>query len=334
VIRDHLRRKTLRFALATGVAIVGFAASAADTSVQPYPSRPVKLIVPQPAGAQNDVLGRLLADRLSELWGQPAVVENHGGAGGTIGAEFAAKAPADGYTVLVGGLNNLAVAKTLVRDLPYDAMRDFVPVGGIARVPYALAVHRRVPASTLRELVAYARAHPGQLTYGSGGNGSMSNLGGELLKAMAGLEIVHVPYRGSAPAVKALVTGEVDIMFTDLALLAPHAKTGTLRLIAVAGATRASGAPELPTVAEEGLPGFAIAPWYGVVVPAGTPPDVVAKLADSVHDAVRAPEIQDRLKQLGYEPMLDTPSQFGALIRSETEKYGALIRRAGIHTEP
>jgi tripartite-type tricarboxylate transporter receptor subunit TctC len=333
-MRERLRHRAFRFAIACGLVIAGTTAQAGDVADTSYPSRPVKLIVPQPAGAQNDVLGRLLADRLTELWGQPAVVENHGGAGGTIGAALAAKAPADGYTVLIGGLNNLAVATSLVKELSYDAVRDFVPVGGVARVPYALALHRSVSATTLPELIAYARAHPGKLTYGSGGNGSMSNLGAELLKAMAGLEIVHVPYRGSAPAIKALLAGEIDMMFADLALLAPHARAGMVRLIAAAGAARASAAPELPTVAEQGLGGFAIAPWYGVVLPAGTPSEVVAKLAEGVHDAVRTPQVRQRLDQLGYEPILDTPPQFGALIRSETEKYAELIRRAGIRGEP
>ncbi len=203
----------------------------------------------QAPGAQTDVLARLLGDRLTELWKAPAVVEYHGGAGGTIGADLVAKAPADGYTVLIGGLNNLAVAAALVKDLRYDPSRDFAPVGGMARVPYALAVNRRVPATTLPELIAYAQAHPGRLTYGSGGNGSMSSLGAELLKSMAGLDIVHVPYRGSAPS-------------------------------------------------------------------------------------IQAPEIAPRLEQLGYEPMLDTPAQFGALIRTETEKYTSLIKRAGIRGEP
>jgi tripartite-type tricarboxylate transporter receptor subunit TctC len=303
-------------------------------SADPYPSRPVKLIVPQAPGAQNDVLGRILGDHLTEMWKEAVVVENHGGVGGTIGAELAAKASADGYTVLVGGLNNLVVAPALMSDLRYDPTRDFVPVGGIARVPFALAVNSRVPAKTLAELIAYARANPGRLTYASAGAGSMSNLGGELLKSMAGLEVVHVPYRGSAPGVKALVSGEVDLMFSDVSLLVQQAKGGSVRLLAAAGATRATAAPELATLVEQGLPGFAIEPWYGVVVPAGTPPDVIAKLAEGIHATLSAPEIRQRMERLGYEPMTDTPAQFGVLIRDETARYAALIKRAGIHGEP
>jgi tripartite-type tricarboxylate transporter receptor subunit TctC len=301
---------------------------------EPYPSKPVKFIIPQAPGAQNDVLGRMLAERLAELWKEAVVVENHGGVGGTLGADLVAKAPADGYTVLVGGLNNLAVAPALVSDLRYDAIRDFAPIGGVARVPYGLAVSSKLPVKTLAELIAYARANPGRLSYASGGAGSMSNLGGELFKSMAGLDIVHVPYRGSAPGIKALVSGEVDLMFSDLSQLAQHAKAGSVRLLAAAGAARGAVAPELATLAEQGLPGFAIEPWYGVVVPAGTPPDAIAKLADGLHETLQAPDIRQRLQRLGYEPMTDTPAQFGALIREETGKYAALIKRAGIHGEP
>jgi tripartite-type tricarboxylate transporter receptor subunit TctC len=303
-------------------------------AVDAYPEKAIKLIVPQPPGAQNDVLGRMLGEHLTELWKESVVVENHGGAGGTIGADLAAKAPPDGYTVLVGGLNNLAVAPALVKELRYDPIRDFSPVGGLARVPYGLAINPNVPASTLGELIAYARTHPGRLTYGSGGVGSMSNLGAELMKSMAGLDIVHVPYRGSAPSIKALVSGEIDMMFADLSLLAPHAKAGALRLVGAAGSVRTSAAPDLPTLAEQGLSGFAIEPWYGVVAPAGTPARVIAKLAEGLHETLRTPEVRQRLQQLGYDPILDTPAQFGALIRSETKKYAAVIKRSGIHGEP
>jgi tripartite-type tricarboxylate transporter receptor subunit TctC len=326
--------KKVRFALLAALAAGGLALPAIPVQAQPYPSRPVRLIVPQAAGAQNDVLARLLGERLTAFWKEAAVVENHGGVGGTIGADLVAKAPADGYTVLVGGLNNLVVAPALTSDLRYDPIRDFAPVGGLARVPYALAVNRRVPANTLAELVAYARANPGRLSYGSAGNGSMSNLGAELLKSMAGLDIVHVPYRGSAPAIKALVSGEVDMIFSDLSQLAQQAKAGSVRLLAAAGTARVATAPELPTVAEQGFPEFGIEPWYGVVVPAGTAPEIVSKLADGLHETLNAPEIQQRLQQLGYEAMRDTPEQFGALIRDETRKYATLIKRAGIHGEP
>src|SRR6266567_3100972 len=324
----------LQLAVLAMLFIGSFTLSPGDAVAEPYPSKPIKLVVAQPPGGQTDVIVRLLGDRLSELWKTPTVVEYHGGAGGTIGADLVAKAPADGYTLLAGGLSNLAIAAALVKDLRYDPIRDFAPVGGMARVPYALAVNRSVPATTLPELIAYARAHPGRLTYGSGGIASSSSLGAEMLKSMAEIDIVHVAYRGTAPSIQALVSGEVDMMFADLSLLAPHAKGGTLRLIAAAGAKRATAAPELPTVVEQGVPGFAIEPWYGVVAPVGTPPDVLAKLAEGLHETVRTREIVQRLEQLGYEPMMDTPTQFGAFIRSEAEKYAALIKRAGIIGAP
>jgi tripartite-type tricarboxylate transporter receptor subunit TctC len=325
-----MRDIALLCALAIGLPVP----HAGAATVEPYPSRAIKVIVPQPPGAQSDVLGRMLADSLTELWKESVFVENHGGAGGTIGTDLAAKAPADGYTVLVTGLNILAIAPALIKDLRYDPVRDFTPIGGFVRVPYALAVNRKVPASTLAELISYARAHPGQLTYGSGGAGSTSQLGAELMKSMAGIDVVHVPYRGSAPSIKALVSGEIDMMFADLSLLAPHAEAGTLRLLAAAGNERAAAAPDLPTLGEQGLPGFAIEPWYGLVVPVGTPAEVVAKLADGLRRTLVKPELQQHLQQLGYSPMSGTPAEFDALIRSEIEKYSQLIERAGIRGEP
>jgi tripartite-type tricarboxylate transporter receptor subunit TctC len=297
---------------------------------QLYPTRAVKLVVAQAPGAHNDVIARLFGQALADLWKQPVVVENHGGAGGTIGASLVAKAPADGYTLLIGGENNLALAPILVTNLPYDPIKDFIPIARLARVPYALAVNARIPARSLPELVAYARAHPGALTYGSGGTGSMSSLGAELLKSAENLDIIHIPYRGSAPAVMALVGGQVDMVITDLSLLAQHEKTGALRLLAAAGAKRAPAAPDLPTIAEQGVAGFALDPWYGVVAPAGTPPDVVATLVSALSEVVRKPETRQSLEQLGYEPIVETPAQFAVAIRADIEKYSNLLKRAGI----
>ena len=301
---------------------------------QPYPTKPIKLIVPQAPGGQMDVIARILGQRVSEMWNQQVVIENHGGAGGTIGADLVAKAPADGYTLLLGGLNNLVLAVALIKDLRYDPTKDFVSIGGLAYVPYALAVHPSVPATTVSELVAYAKAFPGRLTYGSSGIGSTSSLAAELLKSKTGVNIVHVPYKGSAPAVQALVRGDVDIMFADLSLLAPHARVGALRLVAAAGAQRAPAAPELATVAEEGVAGFAIEPWYGLLAPAGTPPEALAKLRSGLSQVVRRSEVRRRFEQLGYELIVDTPAQLGELIRSDIEKYSAVIKAAGIKVDP
>jgi len=301
---------------------------------QPYPSRPIKLVVALSPGGTSDVIARIFAAALSDIVKAPVVVENHAGAGGTIGANLAAKAPADGYTLLVGGALNLALAPALFIRLPYDPEKDFAPIGGIARVPYAFAVRSGVPASTLPELIAYARANPGRLSYGSSGVGSNSSLAVELLKATAGVDILHVPYKGSAPAVTALVAGQTDIVCVDLALLVPHVKAGTLRLVAAAGAKRSAMAPDLPTAAEQGLSGLVLEPWYGLVAPVAIPAEVRAKLVAALNQAVRSPELRQRFEQQGYEVIVDTPESFSALIRSEIGKYAQLIQTAGIAREP
>jgi tripartite-type tricarboxylate transporter receptor subunit TctC len=207
-------------------------------------------------------------------------------------------------------------------------MRDFVPIGGAAIVPYALAVRPSVPATTVSELVAYARAHPGRLTYGSSGMGSVSSLAVEWVKSASGVDIVHVPYRGTALAVMALLSGEIDLVVTDLSLLTPHVKAGTLRLLAAAGARRASAVPGLPTFAEQGIPGFAIEAWYGIVALAGTPPEIVAKLSNGLSQALQAPEVRPRFEEFGYEPIVDTPAQFGGRIRADIERLQSVVCRA------
>jgi tripartite-type tricarboxylate transporter receptor subunit TctC len=280
------------------------------------------------------VIARIFADALSDIVKAPVVVENHAGAGGTIGANLVAKAPADGYTLLVGGALNLALAPALVSNLPYAPEKDFAPIGGLAHVPYAFAVRSDVPASTLPELVAYARANPGRLSYGSSGVGSNSSLAVELLKATAGVDILHVPYKGSAPAVTAVVAGQTDIVCVDLALLLPHVKAGTLRLVAAAGAKRSAMAPDLPTATEQGLSGLVLEPWYGLVAPVAIAAEVRAKLVAALNQAVRSPELRQRFEQQGYELIVDTPESFSALIRSEIGKYARLIQTAGIAREP
>ena len=295
-----------------------------------YPERPVKLVVAQAAGGQTDVIARMLAQRLSEILKQPVVVENRGGIGGTIGADYVSKAPADGYTLLVGGPSNLAIAVALYKSLPYDPVKDFIPIGRVARVPYALAVIAKLPVRTLAELVSYARAHPGRLTYASGGDGSNSSLAAELFKSMAGIDIVQIPYKGSAPGLADLVGGQVDIMFADLAQILPHARAGTLRVLATAGDRRATSLPDLPTMAEQGFPGFAVEPWYGLLAPAGAPPAAIGKLDEALAQVMRSDEFRQRLLQHGYEPIDDATAILGALIRSDIAKYSTLVRNAGI----
>ena len=322
------------FGLVSALLCVFVVCGTDDVIAQHYPSKPIKLVVALAPGGQNDVIARTFADALAEIVKQPVVVENHAGAGGTIGANLVAKAPPDGYTLLVGGAFNLTLAPALISKLSYDPAKDLEPLGGLARVPYAFAVRSAVPARSLPELIAYARANPGRLSYGSSGTGSMSSLAIELLKSAAGLDILHVPYKGSAPAVTALVAGQIDIVCMDLALLVQHAKAGTLRLLAAAGAKRPSMAADLPTAAERGLPELVLEPWYGVVAPAGIPVEVREKLAAALNQAVRNPELRQRFEQQGYEVIVDTPEAFGALIRSETEKFARLIETTRIPREP
>jgi tripartite-type tricarboxylate transporter receptor subunit TctC len=317
------------------IAVIALALVAANAgSAEPFPSRSIKLVIPQPPGGHSDVIGRTLGPKLAEILQQPVVIDNRAGAGGTIGAELVARSAPDGHTLLLGGSNNLSIAVALLTEVRYDPLRDFVPIGGVANVPYALAVRSSLPLNTLAELLAHARAHPGQLNYGSSGVGSTSNLAVEWIKSAAGVNLVHVPYRVTAQAVLALLASEVDVVVSDLSLLAPHAKAGTLRILAVAGAKRAASALEIPTVAEQGVPGFAIDAWYGIVVPAATPANVVTRLSVALREALQSPEVQQRFEELGYETIVDTPAQFGAFIRADIERYANVIKRTGLRAQP
>ena len=317
------------------VAVIGLALfAAAAGAAEPFPSRPIKLVIPQPPGGHSDVVGRVLGPKLAEILQQPVVIDNRGGAGGTIGAEMVARAAPDGHTLLLGGSNNLAIAITLLPEVRYDPGRDFVAIGGVVNIPYALAVRSSLPVTTLAELLAHARAHPGKLNYGSSGVGSTSSLAFEWIKSATGVHVVHVPYRVTAHAVLAALASEIDVVVSDLSLLTPHAKAGTLRILAVAGAKRAASAPEIPTVAEQGIPGFAIDAWYGIVAPAGTPPGVVTKLAGALREALQSPEVQQKFDEAGYEFIVDTPAQFGAFIRSDIERYAKVIRQVGVRPQP
>jgi len=315
------------------VAAAWLAVLSVAASAQAYPAKPIRLIVPFAPGGPNDVIGRIVGQKLTEAWGQTVVVENRGGAGGTIGVEAGAKSPPDGYTIIMGGSSNLTVAPSLYAKLPYDSLRDFAPVSNVAFVPYVVTVNPRVPARSMKELVAIAKARPGFLNYGSSGTGSMSSLAAELINSAGGARIVHVPYKGTAPAVTAMVTGEIDMMVADLSAVAGHAKAGKLRLIATAGSRRTRAAPELPTVAESGLKGYAVDAWFGVVAPGKTPGEIVAKLSAGVASAVKSPDVRQRFEQLGYDPIGDTSSEFAATIKSDIEKFSRIIKAAGIRAE-
>jgi len=306
------------------------AAGAAHPQVTAYPAKPLRMIVPFAPGGPNDILGRMVGQKLNELWGQPVVVENRGGLGGTIGMAVAAKSPADGYNLAMGGSSNLAVAPSLYKKLAYDSLRDFTMVANVAHVPYALGVNPVVPAKNVRELIAAARRKPGMLNYASSGVGSMSALAAELLKSLSGAEIVHVPYKGTAPALTEVVGGQVDMMLADLSLVQRFAETGKLRMIAVTSARRSAAAPSVPTMSESGLKGYVIEPWFGVVGPAGIPRDIVEKLNAAIAGSLKAPDVMQRLNALGYEALPGTPEQFADTLKRDIQLYAGIVKRAGI----
>jgi tripartite-type tricarboxylate transporter receptor subunit TctC len=271
------------------------AAHAQPTSPAPYPTKPIRLVVPFTPGGSTDILARAVAQELTKAWGQAVIVDNVPGAGGAIGAEKVAKAAPDGYTLLMGHIGTLAVNPSLYPNLPYDPIKSFAPVAWVARVPNVLVVHPSVKATNVKELVALAKASPGRMNYGSGGNGSAANLATEYFKLQTGTSILHIPYRGTAPAVTDLMGGQIQLLFTGAPAVLGQVKSGQLRALAVSSPTRLAALPDLPTVAESGYAGFEADQWYGVVAPAGTPHDVLTKLNTQINQALNAPDIKTRL---------------------------------------
>jgi tripartite-type tricarboxylate transporter receptor subunit TctC len=300
---------------------------------QVYPSKPIRLIVPFAAGGGNDNVARLVGKRLADSLGQPVVVDNRPGAGGVVGAELAAKAPPDGYTLFLGGVGSHAINPNLHAKLPYDPIRDFAPVELLAKAPLVLVVHPSVPVHDVAEFIAYARAHPGRLNFASNGNGSSSQLAAVMFDSMAGINMVHVPYKGLSPALTDLLSGQVQLMFSSVVAILPHIKAGKLRGLAVTGAKRLALMPELPTIAEAGLPGYEASSWYGILAPAGTPRDIVARLNAELAKAIEQPEVRNSLLAEGAEPAGGSPEQFAAHIRAEKERLGKIIREANIRME-
>jgi tripartite-type tricarboxylate transporter receptor subunit TctC len=276
----------------------------------------------------------MLAQALQELWGKAVYVDNRTGAGGTIGAGFAAMSPPDGYTLLIANQSTLAIAPALQTDLKYDTLRDFAPIGRLAHVPYFLAVHSNIPAKNLAELISLARAKPGVLTFASLGDGTAGRLSMELLKTAEGIDVLTVPYRGAATAITDLVAGRVDMMFVDLVQVQGQVQAGTLRLIAVAGRTRARSAPNVPTLSEQVSRPIAVEPWYGLLAPARTPPDILARLSAGLREVHQTPAVQERLTQMGYEPIDDTPTRFSDTIRSDIDTFADVIKRMGFRPGP
>jgi tripartite-type tricarboxylate transporter receptor subunit TctC len=316
---------------AMAVAAVAHPALAADAAA--FPSKPVRLIVPFTPGGSTDILARAIGQKLSESWRQPVVIENRPGAGGAIGMELAAKAPADGTTMVMGHIGTLAANPALYRSLSYDPVRDFAPVTLVAMVPNVLVVGPAVPSRSVAEFVALAKSKPGKLDYGSGGNGSAAHLAMEYFKLKAGVDLQHVPYKGTAPALTDLLGGQIAVILTGLPPVLQHVKSGKLRILGVASRERLAAFPEIPTIAESGVPGFEATQWYGLLVPAATPKDIVAKIQRDTAAALRDPAVNERLASEGAEPVGNTPEQFGTFIRSEIELWGKVIRATGMKAE-
>jgi tripartite-type tricarboxylate transporter receptor subunit TctC len=302
-------------------------------SAQPWPAKPIRIVVPFPAGGIADLYSRLIGARLNELWGQPVVVENRTGAGGNIAADAVAKSPPDGYTLVMGSFGTHAVNVWLFAKMPYDPVRDFAPVALALEADGLLVVHPSVPAQSVKELIEVARAKPGGLTFASAGTGTASHLAGELFKSMAKVDMVHVPYKGNVPAITDLLAGQTSLIFATMPTALPHAKAGKLRALATIGNARAAATPELPTVSEAALPGFEVNNWVGLFAPAGTPPEIVSKLNVEVMRFMLSPEITARLANEGARATPNTPEQFAAFVKAEIAKWGPVVKASGAKAE-
>lgn len=330
---EHSVRRSAGLKLTLFLALV-LALACGGACAQSYPSRPIRLVVPYPPGGPLDIMGRAIGQKLSEAWNQPVVVDNRPGAGGNIGADLVAKSPADGYTLLMGAVATHAINPTLYGRLPYDPVRDFAPVALVAQVPNILVVNPSVPVRSVKELIELARARPDYLNFGSGSTGSTGHLAGELFNTMAGVRMVHIPYKGGAPAMTDLLAGQVQLMFDNLANALPNVRAGRLRALAVTTLARSPAMPDLPTVAESGLPGFDLTTWFGLMVPAGTPAEIVSRLNAEIVRALNAKDMRERLEKMGAEPPLDnTPAHFAAFIRTEAAKYAKVVRDSGAKVE-
>jgi tripartite-type tricarboxylate transporter receptor subunit TctC len=329
-----MKGPTRRALVAALAALVGATTSAsALAQAASYPNRPIRIVVPFPVGGIADTFSRTIAIKLTEVWGQPVVVENKTGAGGNIGAELVAKSAPDGYTLVMGNIGSHAVNVSLFKNIPFDPIKDFVPIAHVLDAEGLLVVNPSVTANSVREILEMARAQPGKLSYASGGLGTTSHLAGELFKSTAKVDIVHVPYKGNSPAITDLLGGQTQMSFATMPTVLPHVKAGKLRAIASIGLARTVALPDVPTVAESGLPGFEVSNWIGLFAPAGTPPDIVAKLNAEVQKIMRSPDVQKRLEAEGARFIPTTPGQFAAFQKDELVKWAKIIKDANIKAE-
>ena len=307
--------------------------AAGGIAAQGYPSKAVKMIVPFPAGGPTDILGRLLGQKLTESWGHGVVIDNRPGGGGLIGGQLAAKSPPDGYTIYLGGITTLVLSTYVHKSRPYDAQRDFLPVTLTTMQPLLLMTHPTLPAKTVKDFIALAHARPGEINYGTSGPGGSGHLAGELLRGMTKIDIVHVPYRGAAPAINDLLAGQVQSMFGAPLAVVPHIRSGKIRALAVTGHKRSLAVPDVPTFDEAGLPGYDASTWNGIMVPTGTPRAIIDRLHGEIAKILRAPNTLDRLAGDGSVAVASTPEEFAAFIKAEHAKWSKVVREANIRVE-
>lgn len=310
-------------------ALIALAALPNIAAAQAFPNKQIRIVVPFPPGGATDILARAVAQDLQKGFGQSALVENRPGAGGNLGADLVAKSPGDGYTLLMGTVGTHGINVALYSKMPYDAVKDFAPITLVALVPNVLVVHPSLPVKSVRDLIDLAKREPGKLNYASSGNGTSIHLSAELFKSMAGVSLLHIPYKGSSPALADLVGGQVGLMFDNLPSALPFIRAGKLRAVAVTSSKRAPVLPELPTIAEAGLPGYEASSWFGILAPASTPRDVVGKLHDAIVKGLATPETSERLASQGAEQVGNTPEQFAVFIREEIDKWGKVVKAAG-----
>ncbi len=323
---NPLRRRLVGAVI--GAATLGIAATPA-IAADKYPSKTITIVVPFSAGGTTDILARIIGVKLGQTTGQTVIIDNRPGAGGNIGSALVAKSPADGYTLLMGTVGTHAINQTLYPKLQFDPIKDFAPLTRVANVPNLLVVHPSVPVKNVKELIAYAKANPGKLNFGSSGNGSSIHLSGELFKNMTGVDMQHVPYKGSAPAVTDLLGGQISMMFDNMPSAIQHVKSGKLRPIAVTTAKRSPGLPNVPTIAEAGVPGYEATSWFGLLAPAGTPADVVKRLNADLVKILAMPDVKKQMAEQGAEAYSETPAAFATFIKNETAKWAKVVKASG-----
>jgi tripartite-type tricarboxylate transporter receptor subunit TctC len=328
-----MRRRHFLSSLASATLIAAMPGSLHAQGAQTYPSKPIRIIVPFAPGGTSDVLARSIGQKLTEMWGQPVVVENRPGAGGNIGAEAVARAQPDGQTLLMIDIGTLTISPSLFPKLAYDPIKDLAPVTIVAVSPHALVVHPSVPATTVQELIAYAKANPGTLNFANPGNGTLIQLAGEQFKALTGITMTQVPYKGGAQALVGVMGGEVHMTLNGMLATLPHIKSGKLRALAIASTRRLEAVPDLPTISEAGVPGFESGSWQGLLAPAGTPKDIIAKLNTAVVGILNAPEMKQQLVAQGTEVVANSPEQFAAFLRDDLARWTKIVKDTGIKAD-